>query len=129
CLAFSLRGALRRVDKDNSAFHNCLQSVKFLIIDGGLVAVGLLPFAAFQFFCYLRFCNEEYVFPAKVPEFCNGFGSQLPYQYIQSNNWNVGFLRYFEIKQLPNFVLAAPVLYTLGQQNFPRLLRYVILTQ
>ena len=32
------------------------------------------------------------------------------YAFIQSRYWNVGFLRYFERKQLPNFLLAAPML-------------------
>ncbi|KAL0732686.1 hypothetical protein Bca4012_008895 [Brassica carinata] len=38
---------------------------------------------------------------AKVP---------LLYNFIQSHYWGVGFLRYFEFKQLPNFLLASPIL-------------------
>jgi len=32
------------------------------------------------------------------------------YAYVQKKHWNVGFMRYFELKQIPNFILAAPVL-------------------
>ncbi|VDN15518.1 unnamed protein product [Dibothriocephalus latus] len=44
-----------------------------------------------------------------APEWC----SHVPlssYSKIQSKFWNVGFLHYYQFKQIPNFLLAAPVL-------------------
>ena len=32
------------------------------------------------------------------------------YAFVQSEYWNVGFLRYYQARQLPNFALAAPAL-------------------
>ena len=88
------------------------------------------PFALFQWYGFTEFCSvtkpqmdfDEAVInygvrrslklPSSLPvsDWCHG-RIPMPYGYIQDKYWNVGFLRYFELRQLPNFLLAAPVIY------------------
>jgi GPI mannosyltransferase 2 len=56
---------------------------------------------------YSLFCQIT-----RPPQWC----SQLPpsiYTHVQGKYWDVGFLRYWTPAQLPNILLAAPVLSTL----------------
>ncbi|KDN49607.1 glycosyltransferase family 76 protein [Tilletiaria anomala UBC 951] len=76
-------------------------------IIGSIVAVA--PFAAGQLWAYGRFCRY-----AEEPRpWCDG---KLPlvYSFVQRDYWDVGLLRYWSLGQLPNFLLAAPVLLLIG---------------
>lgn len=88
-------------------------------------ALGL-PFVLFQYYAYTQFCLPGSAHPipkpllqlavdkgyriadGNKPPWCS-WELPLIYSYIQDNYWNVGFLRYYEFKQVPNFLLAAPV--------------------
>ncbi|CAH2221649.1 GPI mannosyltransferase 2 [Pelobates cultripes] len=90
--------------------------------------VVILPFALFQYFSYSRFClasatknkvprelvklaiTKEYRLPgAQFPTWCSTY-LPMAYSSIQSEYWGVGFLHYFQLRQLPNFLLALPVI-------------------
>lgn len=71
----------------------------FLALAGVLLVC--LPLILQQAWAYAHLCPERPWCKETVP---------LPYSYIQATYWDVGFLRYWTAAQVPNFVLAAPVL-------------------
>uniref|UniRef100_A0A8C5LR67 GPI mannosyltransferase 2 n=2 Tax=Leptobrachium leishanense TaxID=445787 RepID=A0A8C5LR67_9ANUR len=87
----------------------------------------VLPFGLFQYFSFFRFCQaaavkqevprellefaliKEYRLPgAPFPAWCSTY-LPMAYSHIQNEYWGVGFLRYFQLHQFPNFLLAFPV--------------------
>lgn len=71
--------------------------------------VTVTPFYGFQFYGYVLYCMEPSATPTSFPVWCN-WTFPFPYSYIQAHYWNVGFLKYYEWKQVPNFLLALPMI-------------------
>jgi phosphatidylinositol glycan class V len=107
----------------NSLLHLIRIIISFVFIAGS--------FLLYQYYIYLKFCDLVDI-KSKLPkqlikyanqnnyklindldlkqlEWCN---KTLPFSYgdIQSKYWGVGFMSYWRIKQIPNFLLAAPIL-------------------
>ena len=85
------------------------------------------PFALYQYYSYLMYCTDDKTntIPETILKYGREQGFKLPdgthspwcrysvplsYSYIQSHHWNVGFLKYYQLKQIPNFLLASPML-------------------
>lgn len=122
-ILFALSGAARSNGFVNAGYvcyctmHKAFDAIfckrDFLILMQ-LVTAGALsclcifvPFIAFQAYGYNNICLGRD--PDELSPWCK---ARLPllYNYVQSRYWGVGFLRYFELKQLPNFLLASPIL-------------------
>ncbi|GAB2276370.1 hypothetical protein Dimus_011099 [Dionaea muscipula] len=79
-----------------------------ILFAGALRSICIfIPFVAFQAFGYYRICHAHD--PDRIRPWCKA-RVPLLYSFIQSHYWGVGFLRYFQVKQLPNFLLASPIL-------------------
>ena len=50
---------------------------------------------------------SNYLFCPNVSEWCG----KSPYSYIQRKYWNVGFLRFWRVDQIPNILLVFPIVY------------------
>ena len=86
--------------------------------------ISVSPFVLFQWYGYYLYCQSDDIqsqssesvallTPERaggthpVPVWCD-WKVPLPYSHIQSHYWDVGLLRYYRLKQVPNFLLAAP---------------------
>lgn len=86
-----------------------IQDVLVLLMSSVLAASGYI---SFQIYSFIKFCVGDSK-PTKgsmqsKPLWCDNLLPH-PYGQVQAKYWNVGFFQYYEIKQLPNFLLAMPI--------------------
>ncbi|KAL2344693.1 hypothetical protein Fmac_005978 [Flemingia macrophylla] len=93
----------------HALFHNNRLTLALQIVVVGALRTTCIfaPFLAFQAYGYYNMCVGRS--PEERRPWCK---ARIPllYNYIQSHYWGVGFLRYFQLQQLPNFLLASPIL-------------------
>eukprot|EP01111_Echinosteliopsis_oligospora_P018260 TRINITY_DN825_c1_g1_i1.p1 TRINITY_DN825_c1_g1~~TRINITY_DN825_c1_g1_i1.p1 ORF type:complete len:475 (-),score=73.23 TRINITY_DN825_c1_g1_i1:19-1443(-) len=82
---------------------NPIKRMIFLIVECIVVAT---PYIAFQSYGYFLFCHS--LQRTKRP-WCDATIPSM-YGFVQAEYWNQGFLKYWEVKQIPNFILAAPII-------------------
>lgn len=82
-----------------SALHHLRMLPKALLCS----CIVVSPIVLFQLYARHQLCAND-TFP-----FCDAIYPNV-YGYIQSAYWNVGLFNYYEFKQLPNFLLASPML-------------------
>jgi len=125
---FMTQYCVKHMRSQRALISRLLQGIKSGVILVLTIFASLVPFILVQVYDYFQFCTD---FEHKLPDFLVNYAEsnnlilpgmalqykqtwcfkQIPlaYSYIQEHYWNVGFLKYFEIKQIPNFMLALPI--------------------
>lgn len=92
------------------------------------VIISLSPLFLLQIYNYIKFCisSDKSLLPVHILQYATENNLVLPgttgsiwcnvtvplaYSYVQKTYWNVGFLKYYQFKQIPNFILACPIFY------------------
>lgn len=97
------------------------------------IIISLSPFILLQIYNYMKFCTSTFdnslmpvhilqyaiennlILPGRMNSIWCNTSLPLAYSYVQRTYWNVGFLKYYQFKQIPNFILALPILYIMSR--------------
>ncbi|XP_051162393.1 GPI mannosyltransferase 2 [Leptopilina boulardi] len=100
-----------------------------------VVLLSIVPFCLFQIYNYSKFCipqanvtdlppyivhysiENNLVLPGSIQLPWCDLAIPIAYSSVQERYWNVGFMRYYQIKQIPQFLLAFPILYIMLKFN------------
>jgi len=103
------------IKKIGRVIKGCLPTMALHIMLAVAVASPVMfhEWRGYQFHCYDD-QDTNAILPRNVrPSWCDTAETSSRfslYEYVQRKHWNVGFLNYYELKQIPNFLLACPVL-------------------
>ena len=113
----------------------------------GEALLSVTPFVMFQGYAFYKFCviskhnlpdfivSHAGTYNLKLPgsssigienHWCNR-SIPLAYSYVQDHYWSVGFLRYYHWKQIPNFVLALPMMWIILMNSYRFMKQYTYL--
>ncbi|KAK2731633.1 hypothetical protein FQN57_003266 [Myotisia sp. PD_48] len=90
---------------DYGVARGYLRRLFFVCIGGSLILFGVLvP----QLVAYMQYCRVT----DNLRPWCDQWLPSI-YTWVQANYWNVGFLKYWTISNIPLFCIAAPMLFVL----------------
>ncbi|WWC66370.1 uncharacterized protein I206_100271 [Kwoniella pini CBS 10737] len=74
--------------------------------------ITMLPFLLSQWYAYQSFCDDQGITSNEMRRpWCD---TKLPfvYHFVQKEYWNIGFLNYWTIANIPNILLPLPIIIT-----------------